>query len=147
MQGNLWTVAVLACALALVVPFVGTGLDDATVPREATEEAEVDYSNPYELGQQDVEGYRNLTITNSSGVVLANGTDYDFNKTAGEVDFKMTQNTTSGELVSVEYIYLTHTQAQETGESVLESMAPWLGLSLLIAAMGYLIILLSGGSF
>lgn len=147
MQGNLWTVAVLACALVLLIPLAGAGYDDATQPREANETAEVVYSNPYELQQQDVAGYGNLTVTNSSGTQLVNTTDYTFDRGNGEVDFSNTSKTSSGELVTVNYTFFVHTEAQRTSETVLASLAPWLGLLLVVAAMGYLFVLVAGGTF
>jgi len=147
MKGNLWTVAVLACALALLIPLTGAGYENATQPREANETAEVDYNNPYELQQQDAVGYGNLTVTNSTGTQLANNTDYTFDPATGEVGFINTTATTSGETVTVEYTYFVHTAAQQTSEAVLASLAPWLGLLLVVAAMGYLFVLVAGGTF
>jgi hypothetical protein len=146
MKGSLWTVAVLACALALLVPLGNTAYDGASQEFDATENTTVDYNSDYELEHPDAESYSSLTVTNSSDATLVEGTDYDFDGTNATIAWLNTTSTSSGETVTVAYSYVDHSDAQETSNRVLGLLGPWIGFSLLIAAMGYLVILMVGGS-
>lgn len=99
-------------ALALIVAF---GLAGASV---AFNDAALTYSVGGEEITQDVGGdvevptegevvnfYDNETVYNSTGTVLEEGTDYDWDTQNGSVHFYDTESTSDGSIATVDYAY------------------------------------------
>jgi len=95
MKGSLWTVAVLACALVLAVPLVNAAAQTTGINESVSETATVDYTQNYTLANNDSQSFGELTVDNSSGVRLTNGSeaDYLFNRNDGTIDWDMTTKT------------------------------------------------------
>jgi hypothetical protein len=148
MKGNLWTVLAVACALALLIPIVHGGASDAATPDNATESATVDYDTNYNLANDPdtVFEYEAFTVS-SGGTQLDRGSDYLVNETAGEIDWQNTTATTDGDSASVEYNFTTLDDTTQNQVDLLATMGSWVGLLVLVVGMGYLIILIGGGSF
>jgi len=148
MKGSLWTVAVLACALALAVPLVNSAAQTTGINESVSETATVSYTQNYTLANNDSQSFGELTVDNSSGVRLINGSenDYVFNRTAGTISFDATTRTSSGEVVTINYSYQDQTERQDTASSTLLAFGEFVGFLLLVAGMGYLVILMVGGS-
>lgn len=144
MKGSLWTVIVIACALALVVPLVNGGLADAETT-DRTESATVDYDVNYTLAVDGSE-YPSLSVTTNT-TTLTNGTDYLFDAEAATIDWQNTTATTDGEAATIEYTAVDRTQTTENVVTILETAGSWAGFLLLIAAMGYIVVLMGGGGF
>jgi hypothetical protein len=148
MKGSLWTVAVLACALVLAVPLVNAAAQTTGINESVSETATVDYTQNYTLANNDSQSFGELTVDNSSGVRLTNGSeaDYLFNRNDGTIEWDSTTKTSSGEVVTINYTYQDQTERQDAASSTLLAFGEFVGFLLLVAGMGYLVILMVGGS-
>jgi len=144
MQGRLWTVVAIACVLALAVPVVNGGYTDAA-GADANETATVDYSTDYDLTTDGTE-FVVESIQASSGQLTA-GEDYIADEDAGAIDWQNTSATTDGESVDVYYQALQPDSDTQQGRDLLATAGVWLGFALLIAAAGYIVVLIGGGDF
>lgn len=146
MKGNVWTVVVIALALAFLVPVINVGYANATEQRVANESTTVDYSSNYTLGQQAVDSYGELTVR-ANAAELANGTDYVFHPDTGNgtIDWQDTAATSDGDAATVNYTYQVHDQGTEDQRRILATIGPWIGTLLLVAVAGTIIRFLGGG--
>jgi len=149
MKGNLWQIAVVALALALFLPLVVNGaFTDAAQQRSSNETATVDYDDPYSVEQQDVVQYNSTITVAYNGTTLSEGDDYEWNTTSGEVEWLSSNSTTDGDQVFVDYGYEDHDDRTELVATILSWNESWIGLLLLIVALGTLkIMALGSGGF
>lgn len=148
MKGNLWTVVLIACALALLVPIVNGGYADAATTEVANETATVDYDQAYSLGQSpaDVYEYGSFDV-DANGTNLTRGTDYLVNETSGQLDWLNTTATTDGDTAAVNYSYSAHDQQTTIQADILQTVGSWIGLLVMLFGLGYIIVLMGGGSY
>jgi len=146
MKGNVWTVVVIALALAFLVPVINVGYANATEQRVANESTTVDYSSNYTLGQQAVDSYGELTVR-ANAAELTNGTDYVFhpNNGNGTIDWQDTAATSDGDPATLNYTYQVHDQGTEDQRQILATIGPWIGTLLLVAVAGTIVRFLGGG--
>lgn len=153
MRSSLWTVLVVACALALAVPGLNAATDSNVRPvnETATETVTVEYgaANDTALPPRDAYAFLdNETVTNASGDQLVEGADYEWFTGNGTVRFFNTSATSSGESATVDYTY----QRARSGEGryVVDQLAnldPLVGLLLFVAVGGLLLKVVFGGTF
>lgn len=120
-------VAVVILLLSLSVPALATAYDYAGTPMDYEEEAAVDYNNTTFLSEEaTVEGYsESITITTSNNKELVEGEDYEYNATAGEINWTDNANTNDGDTVEIEYSAHQRTAHTEMAWTVI---SPLLGL-------------------
>jgi hypothetical protein len=148
MKGNLWQVVVIALALALALPlFVNGGFGAAATQSEANETTTVNFNSPYQVENADAyELNQSITVT-QNGTELSSGTDYAWNQSTGEVSW-LKNGTASEDSTTIEYQYRDHTDRTTLIATLLEANASWIGLLLLVVAMGFLkIFSIGGGGF
>lgn len=148
MKGNLWTVAVLACALALLIPIAHGGFASAADTKTANETTTVDYDQPYTLGESpdEIYEYESFTVS-ANNTTLTRGTDYLVNESAGELDWQNTTVTSNGDAADVNYTFAVHDQRTQAQADLLATAGTWAGFLVVISALGYIVILMGGGSF
>jgi len=144
MKGSIWTVAVVACALALLVPLSGTALVDSAAGFDASENTTVDYDVNYSLENDDVFSYTDNTVT-AGGSELEAGTDYEFLNESGEINWINTTATTDGEDVQVQYSFEDATDRTKTQRDLLGLFGPWIGLLLVVVSLGTVLKMTFGG--
>lgn len=143
-KGNIWQVAVLALALALLVGGANVAFGDAAEEFTAEETTTVDYSTNYTLQNDDVYRHVQLTI-HFNGTELSEPDDYVFDENDSEVDWQPSTDTTDGEDATLNYTYEDHSEQTQDFAAILGTAGTWIGLLLMIAALGYLMVLLFGG--
>jgi len=146
MNGTLWTVVVLALALALAVPVVNGGVTNAANSTAVAETTQVDYTTNYTLQRTDTFGVENLTVE-VNGSTLTEGSDYLFDEPARTIDWQNTAATSSGDQANISYDVLTHSERTQDIRRLLATVGGWAGLLVAIAALGYLVTLIGGGDF
>jgi predicted lipoprotein len=139
----MWTVAVIACALALLVPLVHGALADAETD-SVEETVTVDYDTNTTLNQTG-SSYE-LTVT-VDGTELDNGTDYVFDPGAASIDWQNTTASSGGDTATLSYDVVDRTQTTDRTVDILATTGSWAGFLLMIAALGYLVTLIGGGGF
>lgn len=136
MKGNLWTLVVVACALALVAPAVNVAyVEEAPQGFDASEETTVDYNQNYTLETNDPIAYESLTATLDDGTELTEGSDYLFENSTGTLDWQDTSTTTDGDAVTVEYSFEDRSETTETQANLLRPLATVIGLLFLVVAI------------
>lgn len=143
-KGNIWQVAVLALALALLVGGANVAFSAAAEEFTVEETATVDYSTNYTLQNDDAYRYVQLTIT-SNGTELSEPEDYVFNETSAEVDWQTSPDTTEGDDATLNYTYEDHSDLTRNFAAILGTAGTWIGLLLMVAALGYLLVIVFGG--
>lgn len=138
-QINVWTLAVVALFLVLLVPMINiayeSSADRTTVENETIL---VDYDDPQQVDAADdaFEFDDNVTVTNSTGATLEGGTDYEWNASNGKVAWYNTSSTTEGENASISYGYLEHSQTSQNIAAILRPLSAPLGPLILVIAVG-----------
>lgn len=150
MKGNLWTVIVVALALALLLPVTNAGLDRTAVNESATDSLVVDYNESSELSVQpaDIYEYDTLNVT-QNGTLLTEGEEYRFDESAGAIDWinDSSNLVSEGDEATAEYVYRDHDQDTSAVAGVLEQLALPLGFLLMMVAVGYIVVLMGGGDW
>ncbi len=123
-------VAVVILLLSLAVPALATAHEYSGTPIEYTESATVDYNNTTQLSEPaTVEGYsENITVTTSNGKVLTEGSDYQWNESAGEITWLDNSNTNDGESVTVDYAAYQRTEESAMAWTILSPLMGLFGL-------------------
>lgn len=145
MKGNLWAIAVLFIGLIVLLPAAGVAFADNARTATANETTAVDYDSNYTLGETDVEEYTNLTVT-ANNTTLDNGTDYAFDPPNATIDWINTTATSDGDAAAVNYTYAYYNTATQTAASLLTTAGAWLGFAAIIAVLGYILMMIPGGS-
>lgn len=143
-KGNIWQIAVLALALALVLPAVNVAYGDAAAEYDATETTAIDYTQDYTLGNDSAFSYPSLSIT-SNGTALEEGPDYEFNETSATIDWLQSADTTTGEDATIDYTYAEHSEQTENNGKILQTAGVWVGYLLMITVLGALLVMVFGG--
>lgn len=144
--------AILVVVLASLAIVTATGFAYANntpaVNRTDAENLTVDYYNDSQLahGGTALE-YSDLTLTNSSNTTLDEGTDYEFDPSSGQVDWRNTTRTTDGETVRAEYAYTVHPRETRV---ILGVVRPVTGtilpyLAVLVGGVGTVVAVASAG--
>jgi hypothetical protein len=148
MKGNLWQVVVIALALALALPlFVNGGFAAAADRSEVNETATVNFNASYEVSNADAFALNeSITVTQNS-TELSSGVDYTWNQSTGTVSW-LDDGAATEDQATVQYSYRDHSSRTTLVAQLLEANATWIGLLLLIVAMGFLkIFAIGGGGF
>lgn len=118
--------AVVILLLVLAVPALSTAHKFAGTPLEYEETLTVDYQNDSEVSENaTVEGYGEEPTIVANDQVLVQGTDYEWNASAGSVNWQNTTNTSDGDSAQI-----TYRAYQRTPETALAwgIIAPLMGL-------------------
>lgn len=145
MKGNLWTIAVLFIGLLVLLPAVNVAFADAAQSAAANESTTVDHSTNYTLGVTNVEEYTALNVS-ANDTELTNGTDYLFDPSNATIDWQDTSATSDGDDAAVNYTYTYYDDTTQTVESTLATVGVWVGYAAVMAVLGYLLLLIPGGS-
>lgn len=154
-KGNLWTLAVIAVVLAVLLPAANIAYADSTHQQTKTNESvTVSYTGTIQVSEDAFEYNDTVTLLNASGSELVDGTDYEWYPENGTLEYYNTTNTEEGNTNHVTYDYFTHDQATLDASFILDLFGDWSGILIMIAAIGALLGLLfrgtggsSGGSF
>lgn len=150
MKGTLWSMAVVAVFLAVVLPAANIGYYNATSTSTVfNESGTVDYSQPVAVNNTDltVRYLNNETVYDKNGQELIEGTDYDWNTSSGEITFYDTVSTNDGENFTIDYAYETRT---DTTTDIAALISPWgafLGIFFFVVVISALLGMLFGGGF
>jgi len=130
-------VAVVILLLSLSVPALATAYDYAGTPYEYTETATVDYTTDYQVAQNATatEAYGETVTVVVDGAELTPGTDYEWNSTAGSVNWLNTSNTSSGDTATVTYDANQRTPQTEAAWTILMPFAGLFGLFGLVSTI------------
>lgn len=145
MKGNMWAIAVLFIGLVVLLPAAGAAYADNAREATANETTTVDYDAPYTLGEADVEAYTSLTVT-ANNATLTNGTDYTFDASNATIDWLNTSATSDGDTAAVDYAYTHYDTPTQTAAMILTTAGTWIGYALLIVVVGYILLMLPGGT-
>lgn len=137
MKGNVWQVAVLAIALALLFPALNIGFGEAAQDFSVGNEPDtIDYSVNSSV-DTDAWDYDDLNVTHEpTNTLLDEGTDYNWYSDSGTIEWLNSSSTTDGDEVTLSYEYDQHTQDTENVEGALAPISPVMTLLLLIAVIG-----------
>jgi len=143
MRSSLWTVAVVIILLGVGVVALGSAADDAGTMHAANETHVLDNDSAVQLDNATDWAWmeRNETVTSTTSTATYDrGDDYLIDYPDGEI----TANTsiTDGEQVYVEYHYQTADQTTATIVGIFELLSPFIGLLVMLAAIGALLSLL-----
>jgi len=144
MKGNVWAIAVLFIGFIVLAPALNLAYAGATQSAMANESTAVDYDQNYTLAQQDVENYTSLTVT-ANNTTLADGTDYEFDRPNGTIDWLNTTATEDGDAAWVNYTYAYYDDTQQLAATVIENAAVALAFLALIAGIGLVLKITGGG--
>lgn len=139
MKGSIWTVVVIALALALGASAVNIGYSNAAAPGNATENATVDYDVNYTVENADAYEFTSLNVT-SNGTELREGTDFEFDVENGTVNWINSVETTDGDAATVAYDFRDHSDTTQNQRNYLALVSGPLGLLLMIVALGALFV-------
>lgn len=151
MKGNLWQITVIALALVFLVPAASGAFAGATTEDTAVQNSTVDYDagtqlsiNPQDNG--NFTEYAGLIVRNTDTETdLDRGTDYEFAEEFGTINYQKTAATTAGDNITVEYGYVLGDQRTLAQAKILRTVGSWIGLLLLIAALGWLVLISFSG--
>jgi len=104
---------------------------------DATESVTVDYNNSSVVSESGLRYSDTVTVTNASGSELSEGSDYNWNAEAGELDFINTSSTSDGESATITYEYREASDQQRTVATVVQSLGLPLVVLLFLLAGGY----------
>lgn len=141
MKGNIWQVAVVALALAMLGPlFVNTGFANAADQRNATETTTPDFAQNYSVSVEpgDVYQYNDTINVTQNSTQLNAGDDYLWSADRGSVNWRNTSDVSDDETATIRYGYEVHSDRTRTVAQIVRVNAPWIGLLLLMFALGAL---------
>jgi hypothetical protein len=145
MKGNIWPVVVVALALAVAGPLVlDGGFHNAADYRNATETTTPDFDTNYSVDAEpdDVYQYNESINVTQNATVLEPADDYRWNTTRGAVSWlNNSTRVSTNETATIRYNYTVHSDRTNTVAQVIRVNAPWIGLLLLITALGALKVL------
>jgi len=138
MRGNLWQTVVIALALALLLPlFLNGAFGNAASQYNASESTVVDYESDYAVAEDAYAYNQSITIV-QNGSELDAGSDYSWDADAGVVDWLENGSADEGSETTIDYQYRDHSERTTLVAWIFEMNAAWIGLLLLIVAMGFL---------
>lgn len=95
---------VLILVLGFLVAVGPAALADGATPTAVEDESlTVDYDTESNVSESGLEYGSNVTVQNSTGATLQDGTDYEWDATAGNVTWINTSATSEGELATIDY--------------------------------------------
>lgn len=144
MKGNLWMLVVVVVFVGLFLTAVNAGYEDAGSPETVTEDIRVDYSQEVSVAEGTPPYFDNETVENSTGTVLTEGTDYQWDTSTGNVTWFNTSKTTENAFASITYAYQSRGQATETSNNILSVFAPFFGFLIGLTAIGATLKILGG---
>lgn len=128
-SATVFELAVVVVGIVLFLTMASGAYADATVNKSIDNQTvTVDYTNDSQLDAVDVVEYRNATVFNSSGDELTEGTDYNYSKQNGSVDWINTTATTEGSTATVSFDYATHQEEARLVASIVEPLSAVMGL-------------------
>lgn len=113
---HLWTLIVLLLGVFMLgVGGMQAGYDNATESFEITgEAATVDYDQETSLSKSgEAESFNESITVTVDGSELAEGTDYEWHPSRGNVSWINTSATTEGDSASIDYEYTDHPEATQ----------------------------------
>jgi len=145
MKGNIWPVVVVALALAVAGPLViDGGFANAADQRNSTESTQPDFAENYSVSAEPDAVYRynqTINVTQNDTQLYADE-DYRWNTNRGEVSWVNNSTRVSeNENATIRYGYEEHSERTNTVAQIIRVNAPWIGLLLLITALGALKVL------
>lgn len=138
-QINVWTLAVVALFLALLLPMINVAYEDSAERVDVDNETiVVDYNESVAVDAADdaFEYNESVTVRNSSDATLEDGVDYAWHSSSGEVSWINTTATTAGEDATISYGYLEHSQTSKNIATILRPLSAPLSTVILIIAIG-----------
>jgi len=142
MKGNIWPVVVVALALAVAGPLVvDGGFHNAADFANATETTTPDFAQNYSVSVEpgDVYQYNDTINVTQNSTQLDAGDDYLWNTTRGSVNWLANGTTvTENDTATIRYGYEVHSDRTRTVAQIVRINAPWIGLLLLMFALGAL---------
>lgn len=145
MKGSIWSVAVVALALALVVMGGNIAFGNAAEEEFVTRDDSVDKGTTTSF---QIDAYRvtdNITVENSTGHELTRGDDYAWNKNNSTIEYLLSSDQDDGESVTATIAVERHEENEKTTGGILSVTGGWIGHLLLIVGMGYLLVMVFGG--
>lgn len=139
MHGNLWQIALLACALVLLAAAAGGAWADAAQSGIVTETTTIDTTGEYQLSahNESIVDYQTHTVTNTNtSETLTNGTEYVFAPGNGTVIWQPAA--TDGDPAEIDANLTYHTDRVESQRDVLEAGAVPVGLLIMVVSVFYL---------
>lgn len=145
MKGNIWPVVVVALALAVAGPLVvDGGFHNAADFANATETTTPDFDTNYSVDAEpaDVYQYNQSINVTQNATTLQPEEDYRWNTSRGAVIWlNDSSRVSTNESATIRYNYTYHSDRTNTVAQVIRVNAAWIGLLLLITALGALKVL------
>lgn len=145
MKGTIWTVAVVAFALALALVGANVAFADAAESEIVTRNTTIDKGDNSEFQIDAYEITDNISVYNETGHELTRGEDYAWNANTTTIEWLFSSETTDGEDVTAEIEVSRHEQSEQTTAKLLSTAGGWIGQLLLIVGLGALLMFVFGG--
>lgn len=144
--GSIWTVIVVAIALALALVGLNAAFADAAESNQATRNITVDQGSNVSVEIDAYEVTDNETVT-SNGTTLSEGSDYNWYPTEQTLEWLTSSNTTNGDDATLDVQIEAHEQAERTTGDLLSAAGSWIGILLLVTAIAWILNVALGGGF
>lgn len=147
---SIWKVGALLLVAVVVLPTLSIAWSSGSLSAQgvANEPITVDYGTNTSVDNASAVEYSDSVTITFNGSTLEAGTDYVWNATSGEVDWKNTAATTDGDTAHIDYTYYYRTEATTLIGGVIRPFGRVLAL-LLVAAIvmgGYKFATAGGGA-
>jgi len=145
---TVFELAVVVVGVVLFLSMAGGAYADATVNETVdSQTVTVNYSVDSQLDATDVVSYGDATVRNASGDVLTEGTDYDYERSAGEINWTNTANTTAGTNATATFEYVTHQEQARLVATLLQPLSTVLGFAPWLVGLGVVLLVVRSGGF
>lgn len=147
-SASVWELAVVVVGVVLFLSMAGGAYADATVNKTIDNQSvSVNYSVDSQLDATDVVSYGGATVRNSSGDVLTEGTDYDYEQSVGEINWTSTTNTTAGNNATASFEYVTHQEQARLVATLLRPVSAVLGFTPWLVGLGVVLLVIRSRGF
>lgn len=136
--GSIWTVCVVALALALALVGLNAATADAAEDEFVTRNLTVDQGTDVNV---TIDAYRvsdDETVT-SNNTTLTEGTDYQWYPTNTTLRWYTTSNLTDGDDATLNVSAERLESEEQQTTSILATFGGWVGLLLMVVALGWIV--------